>query len=109
MYDLPQYAENVQIIRYDVLIPKENKDIVHHLVVHLCERSFLQTPDTFYGAECGAVPPPGDIGACLGSGVVIAWVFVNLNHLFEFFWKFFCKDLCKNLLRNKKKITVFEF
>ena len=74
LYDLPQYAENVQMIRYDVLIPKENKDMVHHLVIHMCERSFLQTADHFYGHECGAIAPPGDIGACLGSSVVIAWV-----------------------------------
>ena len=86
MYDLPQYAEDVQLIRYDIVIPKENKDILHHILVHICEKSFLQSAG-FYGAECGTAPVrQEDMGRCLGSSIIVAWVFLMLLKFDKYFF-----------------------
>jgi hypothetical protein len=81
LFDLPQYDEDVQLIRSDILIPKENRDILHHILVHLCERSYLQ-PAGFSGSECGTVPVrQEDMGRCLFSSIIVAWVFLMLIKL----------------------------
>ena len=71
-YDLPVFDQDVHLIRYDILINKESRDLVHHIVVHQCDRSILRNGTI--GAECGAVNTPGDMGTCLSSTIVVAWV-----------------------------------
>jgi len=69
---LPTFDFDVQLIHYDIISPKASKDILHHIVVHECDRSVLQTSP--YGAECGPVRTPADMGQCLSSTIVVAWV-----------------------------------
>jgi hypothetical protein len=62
------------LIRYDVLAVRENRDLFHHLLVYDCPESL--EVNSLEGVECGPVPASDTINQCLGSSIIISWVFI---------------------------------
>lgn len=78
-FEVPEFDETVHMIRYQMLVEKQNKDIVHHLVIHECPDSTVDTLGTYDasslpGYECGMVSPPRVVNRCLNSAMTVAWV-----------------------------------
>lgn len=78
-FEVPQFEQTVHMIRYQMLIDRPNRDIVHHLVVHECPESTVNTIQSIglVGHECGAVSTPSYVNQCLQSSIIVAWVFLN--------------------------------
>ena len=73
---MPEYNEDVHLIRYDIKMQRGNVDIVHHIVIYECDLDVLESKNyTLYGHECGAILPPKDMQNCLSTGTtVMVWV-----------------------------------
>lgn len=82
-FELPVFEQDVHMIKYEMIVDKRNKDMVHHLLVHECDKSNLQ--GEIHGDECGSVNPPPDTSKCLQSSLIAAWVikqgFKNLEKI----------------------------
>ena len=70
------------MIGYDMIIQKENKDIVHHMDISECDSSLFDENDPYEGVECGPVKLPNSPrNKCFN--LIVAWVcffhLINLN------------------------------
>lgn len=74
--ELPQYTETVHMFKYDVIVEKENRDLVHHLVIYECPPTgkidLVSVEER--GKECGEVKVPDYIAECNSGPMVVAWV-----------------------------------
>lgn len=75
-FEVPQFDEPMHMIRYQMLVEKNNRDIFHHLVIHECPESTVNTISSIglVGHECGMVNPPSYVRRCLESAIIVAWV-----------------------------------
>lgn len=78
-YEVPEFEEPMHMIRYQMLVEKENRDIFHHLVIHECPESTVNSiePLGLVGYECGMSRVPSFVNRCLESAIIVAWVLLN--------------------------------
>lgn len=75
-FEVPEFEQPMHMIRYQMLVEKENRDIFHHLVIHECPEDTVESIDYFgvTGYECGMARVPTHVNRCLESAIILAWV-----------------------------------
>lgn len=92
-FEVPQFETDVHLIRYQMMVDRVNKDIVHHLIVHECPISTANIVDEFglIGHECGAAKAPDYVNQCIASSIIVAWVCIHIDVSYKFHLNLFFK------------------
>ena len=83
LFDFPEFDKDVHLIGFDIKVAKESRDLVHHILVHECDKSLLKNRSAgLFGHECGLVTTaPEEIYSCLASNIIVAWVILIIKYL----------------------------
>jgi hypothetical protein len=83
LVEQPQFPVDVHVLRYDILAEKQNKDILHHIVIYECPSNLNINTGMQMGVECGSFAIPSHIAQCISGPITMAWgVGGNKNYTF---------------------------
>lgn len=68
---MPTYDKDLHLIQFEMLINKNNKDIVHHYDVHECDNEYIHTQNITQ--ECNNVALPQHVNQNCQGRLFVAW------------------------------------
>lgn len=72
IYELPVLDKKYHVIQYEILVQKENRRFIHHLLAYECDDGFDGTP-YIGGKECGSAGLPTAVSSKCMTKMFVAW------------------------------------
>lgn len=72
IYELPVLDKKYHVIQYEILVQKENRRFIHHLLAYECDDGFDGTP-YIGGKECGSAGLPSAVSSKCMTKMFVAW------------------------------------